>query len=431
MRSGPLRPALLAPGLAVALALVTTMALGTVPAQSSSSLASVQAGKGTIKGTVKTPAASRSDVFAATAYVARLDRPGEIQPVAVSERGAFKVKVAPGLYSVVTSGYARKAPDADASVVLVRSGRTVSARAPHGESRRAGPVRISVGRFSPPAGADADARYFAKGIADLTIVDLVHTLTEVGDCQKDVRVYEDRKYGRYEEVLKELKLQASKYADQETRSKAQAALRNLPNFAPTLRVMGTITSVSQTSATGQVRVVHIKSGKTVFSQDISSGAPFDLSEEATAAVTDFLCEVDVDTVPGALNGTFSGSVTTSTQSLTWNGTVTKTFVADDPYTGFPYLDSAHYRTTAASVTWQLTGRCSGGGTLTLADLSTDFYDSTTSGDRPTARAGVTTSASRRSPAARRCWPPARRTRTATRCSPTTPHRWSAAAKVER
>ena len=370
------RSILLRPACTALVAIATTTALASVPPSSATPIDSVQAGTGTIKGTVQLPAASRRDVFSATAYVTRLDKPGAIQPVTVSARGSFRAKVAPGLYSVVTSGYARKAPKASASVVLVRSGRTVAARASHRENRRGGTVRISVGRFSPPAGADADARYFAQGLGDLTIVDLVRNLSEVGDCQKDVRVYEDRKYGRYDEALKELKLQTSRHFSPETRSRARAALRNLPHVAPTFRVMGAVTSVSQTSATGQVSLVHIKSGRTVFKQDISSAAPFDLSEEATSAVSRFLCEDDVDTVPGTLSGTFSGSVTTPSQLLTWSGTVAKTFVANDPHTGFAYLDSAHYRTTAATVTWQLTGRCSGGGELALTDLSTDFPDST-------------------------------------------------------
>lgn len=351
----------------------TAAALGGAPARSAVSVDISLAQKGTIKGSLKMPARARRDVFSSTAYVARLDKPGAIQPVALSARGTFKTKVAPGLYSVVTSEYARKAPRTDASVVLVRSGRTVRTRA---SGLRAGPVRVSVGRFTPPARADADARYFARGLSDLMIGDVFEQLREVGSCRKEVRLYEDRKYGRYRDVLKELRLEASRFASPETRKRARAALRNLPKLAPTLRVMGSVTSLSATSATGQVKLVHITSGRTVFSRDISSSSPFDLSVDAAAAVARYLCEADVETVPEALAGTFSGSVDTGTHLLTWNGSVTKTFVADDPHTGFPYLDSAHYRTTAASVTWQLTGRCNGGGTLALTDLSTDFYDST-------------------------------------------------------
>ena len=331
-------------------------------------------GQGSITGTVRTPPAGRADVFAPTAYVARLDRPGSIIALPVSARGRFRATVAPGLYSVVSSGYARKAPKDRLTLVAVRAGRTVKARTqPH---RRAGDVKVSIGGFTPPAGADADSTYFARGLPDLMINDLLAAVDGAGGCQRKVRIFEDRKYGRFDETLKELRLRTTRLFSEQDRASARAALRKLPTYTPTLRVTGSVTSLSPASATGRFRVVHIPSGRTVFSTDVASASAFDLSVDGSAAVARFLCRVEVATVPQTLSGTFSGSVATGSQSLTWNGTTTKTFVATDPVTGFTYLDSAHYRTTSAAITWQVTGRCSGSGTLALADLSTDFYDST-------------------------------------------------------
>ena len=283
-RSWHVRRSPLAPVVTVVAALAAAVALGAPPASSVPSAATARAGTGTVTGTLTVPPASRRDVFAATAYLARLDRPGAIQPVPVSARGTFRTRTAPGLYSVVTSDYARKAPRSEARVVLVRSGHTVRVREHAVTSRRAGTTRVSVGRFTPPAGADADAKYFAQGMSDLTITDLVQAVVPAGGCTKDVRVYEDRTYGRFKDIIRELRLEASRFASPETRRAARAALRNLPKVAPTLRVMGAVTSLSETSAAGPVRVVDIASGRTVFSKDISSASPLGLSVEAAAAV---------------------------------------------------------------------------------------------------------------------------------------------------
>lgn len=306
---------------------VVIAALGLVSA-SSASAARVDARAGTITARVTAVTAARAKVFRPSITVTAFAQGGGIVQTREAVGGRFRVSVPPGLYGVVTSGYSPARPVRRGGVVLVKAGRTVAFPAPRRTTATAIPAtRVSVGQvtLSVP-NPTADDRFAAAGMRDLMTVDLLSAM----QCSGDAGVYEDRTYGRYGDVLKELRFMAtSPFADPAGKAQARAALRNLPNVAPTVRVNGTITELAATTAAAEFRIVNMKTGKVEWSRTVhTSGdtAAFDLSSAGMKLAGDFLC----NRRPPLPTGYTLSSTTTATDEnlseiVTWTVNATATF----------------------------------------------------------------------------------------------------------
>ncbi|MCB0905503.1 MAG: hypothetical protein KDB63_00065 [Nocardioidaceae bacterium] len=283
----------------VMLAAAVVVALGTAPPSPSTAAPapSARAAKATLKGKVPLPPARLSGYFRPSVRVAKLTGTTELTSVTVTRKGAFSTKVAPGMYAVITSAYHANKPVQTVTVRSVKAGRTYSFR---GARRAPQPIRVSVGQVAAPVGSGADASYFAKGASAMAVTDLVQSV----GCHKSVGVYEDREFGRFDEVVKELKLQTTKHFPKPTRDQARQSLTNLRRYAPTHRITGSITSISAAGVSGTWTLTNLASGDVVTTIDVNAADPFGFSVTGMRGMADALCK-PARFVPDQLDITFT------------------------------------------------------------------------------------------------------------------------------
>jgi hypothetical protein len=269
--------------------------------------------------------------------------------VPISARGVYSARVAPGLYAVVLTGWVRGRTTTAVRLVRVKSGVVTRVKALTAAGLNATappPIRMSVGRIQL---TNPSLAYLKNSLADAAIADA--PFSRFGACK--MAIVEDRKYGRFNDILKEIALGKSRYADPAFRSLAIQAERNIKLNAPTVRLSGTVDKAGATSSSGVFRLTDMKTGKVIWTQRVNAGHVFDLPGAAMAKAVNRLCSFPA-TYSGTVNYTYDtfGNV----DSWTGNFTYTRTTSQLNP-DGSRYLV---YTLTGASVpSFTESGYCSG------------------------------------------------------------------------
>lgn len=277
--------------------------------------------KGTIRGTV--PKAPAGKLFPPTVRVYQLAPVIAAVRVPVAANGRFSVRATPGLYGLVISGWVAGRPKTAVRVVRVTRGATARIPTVKALARTAAEpiprIRLSVGSIRP---TDPSLAYLTPGLASLGIADA--PFTRFAKCK--MGLYEDRKHGRYGDILREIALGKSRFADPSFRAMAHAAERNLKRHTPTVRLNGTVDTVDPVNdnfAAGTFRLVDLKTGKVIWSERVTSKALFDLPGAAVRAAVARLC--DPNPFPATYSGTISQNETAfGLTTLDWSGSFTYT-----------------------------------------------------------------------------------------------------------
>ena len=322
--------------------------------------------KGTLRGAV--PDAPAGKLFQPSVRVYQLTPAFADVRAPLAPNGRFNVKVAPGLYGVIITGWVAGRPKSAVRLVRVKSGKVAPVpklkALPAITAEVIPSIRLSVGSIKP---TDPSLGYLNNALADIGISDA--PFDRFSKCK--MGLYEDRKYGRFNDILREIALGKSRFADPEFRAMAIRAEKNLKRYAPTVRLNGTVDTVAPGDngpASGNFQLVDLKTGKVIWSERISSASFFDLPGAAVSAAVSRLC--DPNPFPGTYAGTVSQTESTFGITLDWAGsfTYTRTSSKVNP----DGSRDALYTLTAASV-----GKFDESGTCSTSTSSTS----------PTIRAG--------------------------------------------
>lgn len=322
-------------------AIAVALAAAAVVALPSTGLAA----KGTLRGTVADAPAGK--MFQPAVRVFRLTPTVGAVRVPISARGVYSARVAPGLYGVVLTGWVRGRTTTAVRLVRVKSGvvtRVKTLTAAGLNATAPPPIRLSVGRIQV---TDPSLSYLKNGLADLAIADA--PFSRFGACK--MAIVEDRKYGRFNDILREIALGKSRYADPQFRALAIQAERNIKLYAPTVRLSGTVDKAGETSSSGVFRLTDMKTGKVIWSQRVNAGHVFDLPGAAMAKAVNRLCSF-----PATYSGTINHTNDTFGLGTTWAGNFTYTRISSqlNPDGSRNLL----YRLTSASVpTYTESGIC--------------------------------------------------------------------------
>jgi hypothetical protein len=286
--------------------------------------------RGVLKGTVPLAPAKK---YRSSVHIYQLAPTPKIISVKLGKTGAYSVKVSPGLYAVVMSGWAKGKIAEVARLALVKSGKTTKVRKldgalVHSAATDVPSVRLSVGQITPPS----DVSYLKSGLADLAIADT--NFAAVEKCSK-LRIYEDRKYGRFNDILNEIALGKSRYADAEFRAMSLRAEKLLKIHEPNYRLMGVVDKGSSFDgpASGRFWVVDPKTGAKKWSAKIKADNLWNLGGVALNTFIAKMCEKPkLPPFPDAYTGSVSlfQTIAGLTEKWTGNFTWTRTAYATNP-----------------------------------------------------------------------------------------------------
>ena len=244
--------------------------------------------------------------------------------------GTFAQKVPGGLYAVVVTTQTARKQGSSVRILKVPGARAAAADRSALAAVAAG-VRMSVGGvvLTNPAGV---AQRFPNG-SPLYVDSIVVTDMVQYDPDCEIGVFEDRKFGRFREVVQELKLQTTEAFPASTRALAKRALANLKSYAPQYRLSGSIpaeaNSFDLAGGTAHFVLTDTRTGEVLWSMSypVTPGTGlFDmpgstgLSPLAAFLAGRALC--NEPPVPTTISGEFWGNATSVTylnQLIDWDG----------------------------------------------------------------------------------------------------------------
>lgn len=291
----------------------TTIAIAVAAATIAALPSAGMAAKGTLRGSVADAPAAK--LFQPAVRVYRLTPTYAAVRVPITARGIYSARVVPGLYGVVLTGWSKSKTTTATRLVRVKSGAVTKVKAlkAAGLNAAAPPsIRLSVGQMRA---TDPSLSYVKSGFADIAITDAPYSRFD--KCK--MGLYEDRKYGHFKDILNEIALGKSRYADAEFRAMATRAEKNLKANAPTVRLNGTIDKAGTTSSSGKFSMVDLKTGKTIWSERVNAGHVFDLPGAAIAKAVSRLCSF-----PATYSGTVSETDSLGGLTTAWGGSFTYT-----------------------------------------------------------------------------------------------------------
>jgi len=323
--------------------LFLVLSLALIPSSRSSARQKV----GTLKYKVKSsqlgdPALSRVYLRAFDAY-----SPGTVVSQEVEEASKVKIEVPAGPYVLLVTSFDLGALEVGEQtkvrMVKAKKKKTTSNRQ---ASSLDSPVVLAAAAISGPDGPTVSVGNVAwqdgSGGAYLSFDGKPWRFDDMfvsalASVTRTCRFYtvEDREYGRFGEILKELELQSSDKIDPSQRVNYQRALEKLAAWAPQLRLTGTVRSGSQDldgGATTSMQLVDLVQGKTVWSKSYSTASTeqfFSLPEQVARDVERYICG---DELPSEIRGSFT-SVThlpAPYEGGTERYEGSMTFVLDDP-----------------------------------------------------------------------------------------------------
>lgn len=248
----------------------------------------------------KTPAGK---LYEPTVRVYRLAPNFDDIKVVVAPNGRFAVRARPGLYAVAQTGWARGKLRRLVKLVTVRSAR-VAAVATVKATPAPAKIRVSVGTIAvtdPTAPAA-----WGEGVQSLALADSAGIAPP--GCGSFSTVVDRTQDPVFKEIIKELKLQTTRFFPAATQASARQALKNLPKYAPTHRVNGTIDRVSATSSSGTFRVTDMRTGKVIAQQRFEltgDNAAADLPGVAVKAMHELICNPNPPKLRVQVSGSFA------------------------------------------------------------------------------------------------------------------------------
>lgn len=282
---------------------------------------------GTITG--RAPAVQGFKAGAVRAY--SFDGTGEIISRPIRRNGTFSIPAPEGRYVVLTSMFGRRGATQRFAFADVKSNRRsnisrLTANAPTNG------LRISVGNVvarGPRGQTFKNTSGRPTTLDDFLIVDLLN-----GTKPCSFGIYEDRRFGRFQDVVKELRRQSTRYFKNPINLPNALAVLNAN--APQYRVTGSVgVSGPDNSLTGSasIQFVDLANGQVRFSKTFS-GLPRDLGAFSAALASKVAAEI---CVPRRIVGTFSGiqriQTSSSNETYEWQGTAAlalQTALPSDP-----------------------------------------------------------------------------------------------------
>lgn len=243
--------------------------------------------------------------FPATVLALHLVPAGAQSAALPGKNRRFRLSLPPGVYGVVTTHWQGKRAVPQAHLVRVKTRR--ASRLTAGAS---GPI-VSVGKVSGPGGTDLSSVLLA-GMIDQA---------DASSCGFSMGL--DRTDPAYQEVLKELKLNTTKYFSDKVRAEARQALKDQAAYTPQYRVDGTVTQASgeySGRASGTFRLVQAATGAVLMEKQISfsDSGTTELFKAAAQNLGKAICGI-----PTAFTGTVQADIVADLtgQRWQWNGTV--------------------------------------------------------------------------------------------------------------
>lgn len=191
-------------------------------------------------------------------------------------------------------------------------------------------------------------------------------------------VVEDREFGLYNEILKELKLQSSKFIDPSMRINYKKALRTLDLWAPLYRLTGSVVSSDDkfsNGATVNMQLIELASGKVKWQRSYSAtGENFiSLSERVARDVERFICGNEL---PSEIRGSYTSKTTIEPLGGVveeYSGTITFTLVDPDFWRAIPFPLGVNQYAPYVATSVSFIGNISGGSPCTFSGSLTDEF----------------------------------------------------------
>jgi hypothetical protein len=278
----------------------------------------------------------------------------------LSAKRSYQLSVPVGGYVVISDVIGKKEKVSKINVVAVKKGKktTIKARAALSNSNLS--TRVSVGNVLLKTTDGKTIK--AKSGKDITIDDLliVDLLNSKNDC--NFAIVEDRKFGRYKDILKEIRLQSSILSANKINFKSAVATLNAN--APQYRISGSVEVNQQQDLTGNatLEIIKIETGEVVWQKTFTNGGTnlANFSEPLAQAAADAIC------IPQEVSGTFSGvqKITESNLSVTysWTGNATfkfQSYLAEDPSKPEEYTAALYQFTSGEIASYSASGTTNG------------------------------------------------------------------------
>lgn len=284
-----------------------------------------------ISGRVTGVAPAGFPIPQSTVHAFRLYPPYASTSAILPESGGFRLPVQPGPYLVLLDVW-KANRSLQRSLKFVNAGRVRLSGGSAGAAQAPGAV-VSVGdiRWTDPSGnprltsANQPWRFDAMFVTAL--------VGQQAPC--DVSVVEDRSFGKYQEILKEIRRRSSRAIAPASRLDLRRAMRVLNAWAPRHRLTGTIVSDSETPSSfdAHLQLVDLKTGQTRWSRDytLPSDRFFDVPRVVAADVVYDLCSM----LPARVQGAFSVESRSPLVGTTQSASGTITYALDEEFRNLP------------------------------------------------------------------------------------------------
>jgi len=270
-----------------------------------------QAATGTLTGLVAKSSGPLAKKLPAGIVATPLFRGASTEAQAVGRNRRFTLKLTPGLWLLTSTSWGPKGAVEKGELVQVKARR----RRAVALATTPTAVNMSVGKIMDPTNT-----WDISGIVDVEMGEAADS----APCDYIVSV--DRQGRGYQEVLKELRLNTTKYFPEQTRAAAGKALKSLAGTAPQYRLEGKFTALSEQlsgSTAGEFRLVDTKTGKVIWSETISTGdgGHGDVLKRLANSVSKAICGA-----PLAFAGNIKSTVTISGADSTWTANLAAVFL---------------------------------------------------------------------------------------------------------
>lgn len=232
----------------------------------------------------------------------------------VTANRRYSLRLAPGFWLVTGNTWGPRGPVESAELVQVKAGKRRAV------ALQATPTAVimSVGKIMDPTNT-----WDVSQVVDVEMAEAADN----APCDYIVAV--DRQGRGYQEVLKELRLNTTRYFAPEVRSAARKALSQMAGSKPQYRLEGKFTALSdQLSGTtsGEFRLVDTKTGRTIWKDTISTrdGGSRTVGQLLAGAVSKAICGA-----PVAFSGNIQSRVTVDGADSTWTTNLAAVFVLSD------------------------------------------------------------------------------------------------------
>lgn len=273
--------------------------------------AAAHAATGTVTGLVPASTGPLAKKLPSGIVATPLFRGATAAGTTVGRNRRYTLKLAPGLWLLTSTSWGPKGAVERGELVQVKAGRR---RAVALQERTTGVV-VSVGRIMDPTNT-----WDIGQIIDVEMGDAAD------DAPCDYVIAVDRNGRGYQEVLKELRFNTTRYVEPGARAAARKALKALPGSRPNYRVEGNFTALDSTGrTTANIRVVDTRTGRVIWRDTLTSSLGADTVARLIAAgVSKAICGA-----PIAFAGNIRSTITVVGAPGTWTANLAAVFSLSD------------------------------------------------------------------------------------------------------